>query len=200
MIRCPFCQACYVTNTIFCDECGVYLLGGEELATDPLETVEVRWQGETDDSQVRDMGLTGTGPLTIHLRIAGKGDRVRELEVLLAKPIRLGRSDPTQDIYPEVDLTDDLGMEYGVSREHACIFRRDNGVEVEDLGSTNGTLLNGERLDPYIPEPLKDGDQLQMGKLLVEVSFKPQRLRKTPGGNPAASGGGYLPRAGTVYL
>jgi pSer/pThr/pTyr-binding forkhead associated (FHA) protein len=43
---------------------------------------------------------------------------------------------------------------------------------VEDLGSTNGTLLNGIRLDPYMPETLKDGDQLQLGKLLIEVKLR----------------------------
>ncbi|GAB4548207.1 MAG: hypothetical protein Kow0063_43170 [Anaerolineae bacterium] len=95
----------------------------------------------------------------------------RELEIPLSRPIRLGRIDPRQGVYPDVDLTDDLALEYGVSRKHACIFRRGNIVELEDLGSTNGTFLNGTRLAPYLPVPLKDGDQLQLGRLLIEVSF-----------------------------
>ena len=160
----------------------MYLLEGEELPTDPLETDNIRWQGEDDDSQAKDAALTAAGPLAIRLRI-GKGGWTRELEIPLIKPIRLGRSDPKQDIFPEIDLAEDLAMEHGVSREHACIFRRDDTVAVQDLGSTNGTLLNGKRLDPYIPELLKDGDQLQMGKLLIGVSFKSRRSRKTPVGN-----------------
>jgi pSer/pThr/pTyr-binding forkhead associated (FHA) protein len=81
------------------------------------------------------------------------------------------------DIFPQVDLTQvdltqDLGREQGVSREHTCIFQQGNSVKVEDLGSTNGTLLNGERLDPYMAETLEDGDQFQMGELLIEVSFE----------------------------
>jgi hypothetical protein len=103
----------------------------------------------------------------------------RELEVLLTKPVRLGRIDPKEGIYPDIDLSVDLAMEYGVSREHACIFRRDSGVEVEDLASTNGTVLNGTRLSPYLPVPLKDGDQLQLGKLLIEVSFGANPPRDT---------------------
>jgi len=94
------------------------------------------------------------------------------LQVRLVKPIRLGRIDPVYDIFPEVDLTQDLGREQGVSREHTRIFQQGDTVKMEDLGSTNGTLLNGERLDPYIPETLRDGDQFQMGELLVEVSFE----------------------------
>jgi len=101
------------------------------------------------------------------------------VEVPLAKPIRLGRVDPKEGVYPDVDLTDDLAMEYGVSREHACIFRRGNNVEVEDLASTNGTMLNGTRLAPYLPVSLNDGDQLQLGMLLIEVSFGANRRRNT---------------------
>ena len=42
---------------------------------------------------------------------------------------------------------------------------------VEDLGSINGTFINGKRLAPYLPEALHDGDQLQLGKLLIEVEL-----------------------------
>jgi pSer/pThr/pTyr-binding forkhead associated (FHA) protein len=171
VIQCQICRITYVTNTIFCPECGQYLLSGEQIGTDPIEVEQIRWQGEADDCQLRDMEMPSAGPVTICLRI-GQDEKVRVLEISLVKPIRLGRSDPMEDIFPEVDLTDDQGKEYGVSREHACIFQRDNAVEVEDLGSTNGTLLNGERLAPYISRSMKDGDQIQMGKLLIEVSFE----------------------------
>jgi hypothetical protein len=171
VIQCQVCRITYVTNTIFCPECGQYLLSREQIGTDPIEVEQIRWQGEADDSQLKDMEMPLARPVTIYLRI-GQDEKVRILEISLVKPIRLGRSDPMEDIFPEVDLTDDGGKEHGVSREHACIFQRDNAVEVEDMGSTNGTLLNGERLAPYISRSMKDGDQIQMGKLLIEVSFE----------------------------
>jgi pSer/pThr/pTyr-binding forkhead associated (FHA) protein len=139
--------------------------------------------GETADSPHPDRGVLGIGPLTVRLRIS-QGDQERELEVPLTKAIRLGRMDPIQDIYPEVDLTEDLALEHGVSREHACIFRRNEIVVVEDLGSTNGTLLNGDRLSPFLPQLLKDGDQLQLGKLLIEVRFKIYQPQETPAEEP----------------
>jgi len=108
------------------------------------------------------------------------------LEIPLTKPIRLGRIDPREGVYPDIDLTIDLAMEHGVSREHACIFRRGNAVEIEDLASTNGTMLNGTRLAPYLPVPIKDGDQLQLGKLLIEVSFKSNCSRHTTTENRTA--------------
>lgn len=206
MVECPACRASYVTNTIFCPECGLYLLESEEISTDSLEPVV---PDSSSGGAARSSPL-GTGLLTIRLSIcaprsptaplgrhspfrlarpsmsrapelwdesrpatcpACSGFGVRELEVPLTRPIRLGRIDPKQGVYPDVDLTNDLAMEYGVSREHACIFRRGNTIELEDLGSTNGTMLNGARLAPYLPVPLRDGDQLQLGKLLIEVSF-----------------------------
>jgi pSer/pThr/pTyr-binding forkhead associated (FHA) protein len=139
--------------------------------------------GETDDSPHPGRITLDTGPLTVHLRIS-QGDQERELEVPLTKAIRLGRMDPLQDIYPEVDLTEDLALDHGVSREHACIFRRNEIVVVEDLGSTNGTLLNGDRLAPFLPQLLKDGDQLQLGKLLIEVHFKSYQPQETPAEEP----------------
>jgi hypothetical protein len=206
MVECPACRGSYVTNTVFCPECGLYLLEGEEINTVPLGS----GTAHPDPGNTAKSGSSGTGLLTIRLSIhtprsptapLGRqspfrlarpnlprspdlweesdacvgfgcgGAGARQLEVPLTKPIRLGRIDPRQGVYPDVDLTNDLAMEYGVSREHACIFRRGNAVELEDLGSTNGTLLNGARLAPYLPVPLKDGDQLQLGRLLIEVSL-----------------------------
>jgi len=171
VVRCRVCQTNYVTNTVYCSECGAYLLEREELETEPMEMALINWLGNMHGDQTVDVDLPRTGPLSVRL-IIGKGAQRRELEVLLVKPIRLGRSDPTRNIFPEVDLADDLAMESGVSREHAAIFGRGAAIMVEDLGSTNGSLLNGERLDPYMPEPLQHGDQLQLGQLLIEVRLR----------------------------
>ena len=174
-MRCTVCPTTHVPNSIFCAECGVCLLKRKELGTDPLDIRQLKWLGTVRDAHGRNTNPHNTRPLTIRLRIASQmrtNGHARELQVLLVKPIHLGRTDPTHDIFPEVDLTQDLGREQGVSRKHACIFQQGNVVKMEDLGSTNGTLLNGKRLDPYMPETLRDGDQFQMGELLIEVSFE----------------------------
>ncbi len=174
-MRCTVCPITHIPNSVFCDECGSYLLEGKELGTNPLDITQLKWLGDVKDHRARNTPPLSTRPLTIRLRIAtqaGMNNGARELQVSLVKPIRLGRTDPMYDIFPEVDLTQDMGREQGVSREHTCIFQQGNTVKIEDLGSTNGTLLNGERLDPYMPETLRDGDQFQMGELLIEVSFE----------------------------
>ena len=54
-----------------------------------------------------------------------------------------------------------------VSQRHARMFRRDGEVFVEDLGSTNGTWVNGERVTGQ--RPVRPGDQVQVGNVVMEV-------------------------------
>ena len=124
--------------------------------------------GEEDDDAVGGNQIKGTGPLSIRLRI---GDSGRQVEASLNKAIHMGRLDPASDVFPEVDLTNDNGLERGVSRRHARILKREGTVVAEDLGSINGTFINGKRLAPYLPEVLRHGDQLQLGKLMIEIEM-----------------------------
>jgi hypothetical protein len=54
-----------------------------------------------------------------------------------------------------------------VSQVHARVFRREDEYWVEDLGSTNGTLVNGRKLTG--PAPLRKGDRLQVGRTVLEL-------------------------------
>lgn len=54
-----------------------------------------------------------------------------------------------------------------VSQVHARIFVRDGSVFVEDLGSTNGTWVNGARAVGQMPARL--GDRIQVGNIVMEV-------------------------------
>jgi len=55
-------------------------------------------------------------------------------------------------------------LEKRASREHAAIHREGRRFLLEDLGSTNGTFLNGERLSSVVP--LRDGDQIKIGDVI----------------------------------
>jgi serine phosphatase RsbU (regulator of sigma subunit) len=60
-----------------------------------------------------------------------------------------------------------------VSRQHAQILCRDGAYLVEDLDSSNGTSLNGQRLLPHRPMPLTERDTLQIGPYLFALRPAP---------------------------
>jgi serine phosphatase RsbU (regulator of sigma subunit) len=72
-----------------------------------------------------------------------------------------------------------------LSRQHARIVKDDNGgLQVEDLGSRNGTFLNGERL--AAPQPLKAGDRITLGGVTLKLeSESTTRVRIEAGGADA---------------
>jgi pSer/pThr/pTyr-binding forkhead associated (FHA) protein len=55
-----------------------------------------------------------------------------------------------------------------ISRAHASIGFDGKDFFVQDLGSTNGTLVNGARADR---QSLKSGDEVRMGKLIIGLSL-----------------------------
>jgi pSer/pThr/pTyr-binding forkhead associated (FHA) protein len=81
----------------------------------------------------------------------------------------IGRRDDERGIVPELDLSNEGGLEGGVSRAHAVIHVTPAGYTIEDLQSTNETLLNFSRLLPRQQYPVKDGDQLRLGTLTMLV-------------------------------
>jgi pSer/pThr/pTyr-binding forkhead associated (FHA) protein len=53
------------------------------------------------------------------------------------------------------------------SQLHARLFQRDGALHVEDLGSTNGTYVNGRKVEA--PMPVKPGDRVKVGATVFEV-------------------------------
>lgn len=165
MVRCPNCQAKYPENALFCDECGAYLLAGAQ-KMDTLIVAKVAGSEGEEAGEVP--GEEVTFPLGLRLTIP---DSRRSLEVSLRREVSIGRVDPASASFPEIDLTGDGALEKGISRRHAQITRQGSEVFIKDLGSINGTSLNRKKLTPYLPQVLKSGDELQLGNLVVWVSF-----------------------------
>lgn len=65
-----------------------------------------------------------------------------------------------------------------VSREHACVRREGWRAILEDLGSTNGTFLNDERV--LAPVELHDGDRIQVGDVALLFHDPDITYRDTP--------------------
>ncbi|MFN2466149.1 MAG: FHA domain-containing protein [Candidatus Dormibacteria bacterium] len=85
-----------------------------------------------------------------------------ELHPVWRMTTTIGRFDPLSGSAPDVDLTDADGGRR-VSRRHAEIASRDGIMHLRDLGSTNGTCLNGRRLEAFRYVHLAEGDTLEFG-------------------------------------
>jgi Cyclic nucleotide-binding domain/FHA domain len=80
----------------------------------------------------------------------------------------VGRPDPVTGIEPEINLGP-LDQGRSLSRRHAKILR--DGAQFslrEEVGTTNGTFVNGQRITTGASVPLKTGDKLRFGSIEVE--------------------------------
>lgn len=83
--------------------------------------------------------------------------------------VTMGRKDPISGIHPTVDLTEFHGAELGVSRFHAEISIAEGRYSIKDMGSTNGTWVNGKKISPYKLTPIRSGDQVRLGHLSIVI-------------------------------
>ena len=106
------------------------------------------FQPDVDAAETGQLDAVAEGPtLVIRLGAGRSGDHFPVLEGRTL----IGRS-PSSDVFLD-DVT--------VSREHAALERRADGVHVVDLGSLNGTYVNRHRVEHA---HLADGDEVQIGK------------------------------------
>lgn len=99
----------------------------------------------------------------------------------MAEGVRLTLPDGTEHALSSSSLTigrdpdNDLTFESAaVSREHAALVLREGRWYLEDRGSTNGTFLNGTRVAPGTPLPLRHADRLGLGDISLLFSWPTQ--------------------------
>lgn len=168
MIQCPQCGKQFEDGTQICT-CGALLVDmGTMVATRSL-----------DNSQPEDPDETyGTAQFTMRTRlvlhIEGKDDPLA-LAAAEIERIILGRTDPSTGYLPDINLTPYDALEKGVSRRHAAIVYANRALRLYDLDSANGTYVNGNRLAAQKPRILRDGDDIRLGQLGIQVAF--ERIR-----------------------
>jgi hypothetical protein len=167
MIACPYCGFGNREGILFCEECGQGLMGE---MTDPTLPTRQLESMPTDLSARATWGTASFGSqssIIMHIR-----DASDPIVLKMTDRAVIGRSDTTSPRQPDFDLTPFGAMEKGVSRIHAAIERNEDTLTLVDMGSSNGTHLNGQRLLPDQPRVLRDGDEIRFGKLVVHIYFK----------------------------
>jgi pSer/pThr/pTyr-binding forkhead associated (FHA) protein len=84
----------------------------------------------------------------------------------------LGREGHEQ-VVVDLNLNPFGAREKGVSRVHAALRRDQSQVLLIDLGSTNGTRLNGRTVAAHQAVKVASGDEIRLGKLLLRITFGP---------------------------
>ncbi len=128
---------------------------------------------------------TGTFRLTGHVEeVEGWGPVDAPAPTTAGRAPGSGVTDPTLEVRTGVDVGGRLTLDGGrlvagrgpacdlvvrdttVSREHAAFVRRGDAWWVIDLGSTNGTRVNGVRAAEH---PIAPGDRIELGDVVVEL-------------------------------
>lgn len=167
MIICSNCQHKNVTGAIYCAECGAQLDGVETLITQAITDEQIENELKKKTPRPEAPAIPANSWLSLHLMDSGK-----ILPLASRNEFTLGRLSEGQPIMPDIDLTPYQAYASGVSRLHAVVKREVNRVLVMDLGSSNGTYLNGRRLNPHTEEPLNHGDIVALGKLKIQILLR----------------------------
>jgi serine/threonine-protein kinase len=145
-VFCGFCGQKIVATDMFCAFCG---------AKQPLAQQGVHAE------------IYARSAMTARLMVIGTNELDTPAFTLEKDENLVGRRDPMSNIFPEIDLSK-FDPQTKISRRHAKIWRDGTSFLVEDLGSSNGTILlpvvnDSKRLPPHQPHILANGDKIKMG-------------------------------------
>jgi ribosomal protein L32 len=179
---CPTCGHRNRPGVLICENCGTSLVGKQTVmgTRDLIREQETSKEDQKlDAAAVKAVESAGTSIFTedMVLRIEIEGGSTPML-VYPKQEIIMGRRDPTTGGMPDVDLTAYAGYRMGVSRRHAAVRLQDKQLHLSDLGSSNGTFINGARLIAHRPYQLRDGDEIRLGQMVLRIFFQSNKDRK----------------------
>jgi pSer/pThr/pTyr-binding forkhead associated (FHA) protein len=145
-MHCPECGFINAPGANFCQKCGAHLAADSDTGDQTTITYKVGETGELQAVDVEQIAADG-GALVIRTG----GGRAGESFAIEGDRMTIGRS-PDAGVFLD-DVT--------VSRNHALLVRRRDGLYIDDLGSLNGTYVNRRRIESH---KLANGDELQVGK------------------------------------
>lgn len=167
MINCPNCQHQEMNGAIYCSHCGAQLVEADETTQKIPSSQASQEPGQSTSPPAESPSSLPPGRIRLRLLESGQ-----DLSLVEREEYSLGRSADGQPIIPDVDLTPFDAYAKGVSRLHATLKMSESRITLMDLGSSNGTFLNGIRLAPYQDMPLADGDDIRLGKLKIKILWE----------------------------
>lgn len=159
------CTECGHNNregALLCDNCNhdIYDILIEKMTTQQLKS--------SPTSALRLAEPASSRPLLLYLR-----DETAPIAINRLNNLVIGRdnADDLDDVV-DIDLTPFGAQDLGVSRKHARIDARKEPPLIVDLGSANGTFVNGTKLIADKPHEIESGDELRLGRLVMRIYYK----------------------------
>lgn len=143
---CSQCGHPTYIGSIFCENCGENLIESN-----------------------KEMSLSNTEPNANVLYL------VIDREKLVFRPpfsAILGRAPSQQSGEVSVDLSKYSRSEHGISRRHLAVFSEESKFFIRDLGSTNGSWKNLDKIIVGINTEICDGDQIRLGLFQLQVKIE----------------------------
>jgi hypothetical protein len=166
MITCPACRHAELEGELFCSECGARL---GPAWNDPAATLAVPHAPGRDGPPPDLDALVRLRPGQIALTVAGAAAPV----VLDGRAEYVLGREGSDQVAADVNLSPYGGREKGVSRAHAVLRRERSQWLLIDLGSTNGTRVNGAPAPAHQPVLVHNGDEIRLSRLVIKVNFLP---------------------------
>ncbi len=164
----PTCYNCgkpHAAGAVACPACWIVFSASFDLSSQ-VDIKDFTPMLEPMSTSSRNVGSLPETMTTIILEVDGV-----HLLVPPAETVIVGRFSSSGHEQPTLDLSRFGAHEKGVSRRHVRIWRRGTLVYVADIGSTNGTWLNGQRLMVNGECLLRDGDELRLSHLTLRVKY-----------------------------
>jgi hypothetical protein len=168
MITCPACRQVEMEGELFCSNCGARLASNwtEQVPTAAFMDTG-RMRTATLQPQTDALGRVQAGQIALSL------EDVPEAIILEGRAEYILGREGNDQVTPDVDLNAYGAREKGVSRVHAALRRDQKHLLLIDLGSTNGTRINGRPLAAHQAAKVANGDEIRLGKLLLTINFIP---------------------------
>lgn len=166
MIFCPNCQHHEISGALFCSECGVQLVQVADAISQDVAHSPHASSIEAQKAPSSPPHLKSNALISLHLTNTGQ-----VLPLAGRNEYTLGRASEDQQILPDVDLVPYGAYDSGLSRLHATISLAQE-VTIMDLGSINGTQVNGMQIPPNTPQSLTHGDILTLGRMEIQILFR----------------------------
>lgn len=171
MILCPNCHHEEMPGSLFCSECGAQLVVSEipttqHIQRNPSDILAVQPPAQSPPTS----GVQGgTFDAVVSLHMVDSGQIVN---LSGQTEFTIGRTAEGQPILPDVDLSPYEAYSKGVSRLHAALKIHNQRIVITDLGSSNGTRVNGQKIVPHVDYPLNHGDMIAFGKFAIQILIR----------------------------